>query len=187
MDAERLHGFQTSWTNSWKTNLLRIKYKDLASSWSHKLESGRLFCGSIATCLSCFKLFPKHLTLIIVGDKTKGLEWFPCRFPYSYSIPMFACCGLFSVYEFCLLSVVTLDAFPWEQLTSHIPKHDIVNGSPLGAVLWVPFVGLALYHLLLCVASAGCFFTWSSLCLPHVFNKDFWTDAGMERSLWGSL
>lgn len=93
MDAERLHGFKTNWTNSWKTNLLWIKYKDLASSWSHKLKSGRLFCGSIATCLSCFKLFRKHLTLIIVRDKSKGLELLLVDSPTA--IPMFLCCGLF--------------------------------------------------------------------------------------------
>lgn len=31
VDAKRLHGFKTNWTNSQKKNLLRIKYKHNAS------------------------------------------------------------------------------------------------------------------------------------------------------------
>lgn len=143
MDAERLNGFQTSWTNSWKTNLWRIKYKDLACSWSRKLESGRLFCGSIATCLSCFILFLRHLTLIIVGDKTKGLEWFPCRFPYSYS----HVCVLWT--SQCVLILSSCSCDPWCFPLRAIGKSH-TKTCPLDAVLWVPFVALVLYHLLLC-------------------------------------
>jgi len=84
---------------------------------------------------------------------------------------MFVCCGLFSIYEFCSLSVAALRDISAEQLRSRIPKDDVANGSPLGAMQWVPFAALVPYHLLRCVASAGCFFMQSSLFLSHVFNK----------------
>lgn len=65
--------------------------------------------------------------------------------------------GFFSVYEFCPLSVATLGAFSAEELRSRIPKADVAHGSLLGAVQWIPFVAVVIYHLLLCLASAGFF------------------------------